>query len=101
MGYAAVLVADDRILPGRVEARLGVRDLAGQQHHVDVVPGNQEPVNEVLAGRPEVHRRAGGYADLVGRERPDLPGQPNLILARSDLFDTRLLEHWVLGDLRR
>src|SRR3989304_2323357 len=59
VGDPAVLVTEEGVLAWTVEAGRDARDLPGNEHHVDVGPGDEEPVEHVPAGGHGRGRRGG------------------------------------------
>src|SRR3990172_5120299 len=92
VGDPAVLVTEEGGSARVVEAGRAARDLPGNEHHVDVGPGNEEPVEHVPAGRHARDRRAGRDLDLVWRGDPDAAHFPDLVLSGPDLDGTGLIE---------
>src|SRR3990172_1413761 len=91
-GDPAVLVTEEGVLAWTVEAGRDARDLPGNEHHIDVGPGDEEPVEHVPAGGHERDRRAGRDPDLVWREDPDAAHHPDLVLSGPDLHGSGLVE---------
>src|SRR5215471_4146568 len=92
VGNSTIFMARDEILAHAVEACRHPRNLARDQHDIDVDAGNEETVDHVPAGGDERHGGAHRDMDLVGGERPDLADHPDFIAERSGLHDAELVE---------
>src|SRR5215467_11461565 len=85
VGNATIFMAQERVCTSPLETGRDTCDLAGQQHGIDVGSAQQEPMDNVLAGRYEGDFRALRYPDLRRIEKPDAGHQMCLISTRGNL----------------
>src|SRR5215470_11020364 len=89
---STIFMARDEILAHPVEARRHARNLARDQHDIDVDAGDEETVDHVPAGGDERHGGAHRHMDFVGGERPDLADHSDFIAERPGLHDAALVD---------